>query len=190
MRKLLTSLLIVSLMSGCASYVSTNCIAGPYAHCDNSRAIVPGSNNGSHYLIKDNLLFLAKDGTLSATPAGKEEVLDFGIQHPEYVAMYDPIAGVATIHRRVVDYQENQGQALLGLALMVVGTAAVVALAKSHETCFNRHLSRYRGAVTQTNKAIFNSDEKGVGSKRWQHDIDVNHENAMRELTQAYACLY
>lgn len=187
MRTLLISLLIASLMPGCASYVSTNCSGGSYAHCDNNRDVA--SNNGDRFLIKDNLLFLAKDGVLSATPASKEEVLDFALRNPGLVVMYDPISGIATIHKRVFDYQGNTGEVLLGLVLFVVGTAAIVALAKSHESCYDKHISRYRGHQMQTSKNIFRSDEKGVGSKKWQHDIDVSHDNAMRELSQAFACL-
>ena len=190
MQKLLISLLIASLMSGCAGYVNTNCGVSENMSCDDSQNIISfGHNNGDHYLVRDNLLFLAKNGVFSSTPARKEEVLDFALRNPGLVVMYDPISEIATIHRRVFDYQGNTGQVLLGLALLVVGTAAIVALAKSHETCYDKHISRYRGHQMQTNKNIFRSDEKGVGSTKWQGDIDVSHGNAMRELSQAFACL-
>ena len=189
MQRLLVSLLIASLTSGCASYVQTNCATGSYAHCDSGREIAITSNTGEGYAIRDNLLFVSKNGKFSDLPASKEEVLEFALRNPDFVAMYDPNSDVATLHRRVFDYQQNQGQVLLGMALLVVGTAAVVAIARSHENCFDRHISMYRGYQVQTKKNIFDSDDKGVGSKRWQQDIDLSHHNAMNELNNAFGCL-
>lgn len=190
MQKPLASLLILSLMTpGCASYVSTNCSAGSYAHCDDNRAITaPASFNLNGYEIRDNLLFLAKDDKLSATPASKEEVLDFALRNPGFVVMYDPISAIATLHRQVYDFQDKAGEVLLGMVLLVVGTAAVVALARNHESCYDKHISKYRQYREQTHKNIFQSDEKGVGSKKWHHDINISNDNAMSELSRAFAC--
>jgi hypothetical protein len=189
MLKLLISLVIVSLFPGCASYTSTNCVDGSYAHCDGDQPVALKARNGESYVIRDNLLFLTIDGVFSAAPANREEVLDFALQHPGLVAMYDPVADVATIHRNVVDYQGQTGQALLGLALIVVGTAAVVAGARNQERCYDRHIARYRDERARTYNNIFHSDAKRVGSERWQHDIDVSSGRSLRELSQAFDCL-
>lgn len=188
MQKPLVSLLIISLVTpGCASYVNTNCSAGSYAHCDDDYdKALPSDSRG--YQIRDNLLFLAKDGKLSPTPAGKEEVLDFALRNPGLVVMYDPVSGVATLHRQVYDFQGKTGEMLLGMAFLVVGTAAVVALARNNESCYDKHISKYRQYREETNRNIFQSDEKGVGSKKWRHDIDVSSDNAMSELSRAFAC--
>lgn len=190
MQKPLVSLLILSLMtSGCASYVSTNCSAGNYAHCDDNHGITASAaSNSNGYQIRDNLLFLAKDGKLSATPASKEEVLDFALRNPGFVVMYDPVSGVATLHRQVYDFQDKAGEALLGMVLLVVGAAAVVALARNNERCYDNHISKYRRYREETNRNIFQSDERGVGSKKWHHDIDISSDNAMSELGRAFAC--
>lgn len=190
MRGLVISCLVSSLASGCATYDynNTNCAYHQPAHCDKNEDVRRSAGN-KNFLIRENLLFVSDEGGSNQERlASREEVLDFALSNSEYVAKYDPSSEIATIHNRLVDYQANQG-ALLGTALVLVGTIAVVALASRSQSCYENHIGKFRKDRERTHNNIWNSDEKGVGSKRWRQDIDHSHGDAMRELERAFACL-
>lgn len=191
MRKLLISSIVTWIMTGCATYDynTTNCSNGGYAHCDTNQAREVIAHDGKRYAIRENLLFLTNNESITGTLASKEDVLAFALNNPEFVAMFDPATNVATIHRRVYDYSGRTGEALMGTAIVVVGTASIVALARSHETCYEKRIARYRNQRDQTHKKIWENDVMGVGSKQWTAEVNASNQAAIHELEKAFDCL-